>query len=114
MKESNLTANHPTYYGNGFTVRRREHSPNLSHTLLNVSYKTNCIAMQPQPTSGVGGNQFALYATIFIPQEELPSGRPPVCPMFKVRGPDLVSGILHTTQAPYQYACDFVLLTVVV
>ena len=27
LKELNLTANHPTYYGNGFTVRRREQHP---------------------------------------------------------------------------------------
>ncbi len=44
-------------------------APKLSHTLWNVSYKTNCIAMQPQTTSGVVGNQFALYATIFFTQE---------------------------------------------
>ena len=29
LKELNLTANHPTYYGNGFTVRRREYDPNF-------------------------------------------------------------------------------------
>jgi len=27
LKELNLTANLPTYYGNGFTVRRREQHP---------------------------------------------------------------------------------------
>jgi hypothetical protein len=55
-----------TPLNNGYrvTAGNGEQDPNRSHTLLNVSYKTNCIAMQPHPTSKVGGNQFALYATI--------------------------------------------------
>ena len=32
LKELNLTANHPTYYGNGFTVRRREQDPCTYYT----------------------------------------------------------------------------------
>ena len=34
--------------------------------------------------------------SIFFPQEGMPSTSPPVCGMFKVRHPVLVTGILHT------------------
>jgi len=40
--------------------------------------------------------QFALITSIFSPHKEMPSTSPPVCHVFIVHGPVLVTGILHT------------------
>ena len=79
----------PLDKGYRVTAGNGEQAPNLSHTLSNVSYKTNCLAMRPYSTSKVERNQFALYATILrisVFTTNLPSGRPPtLSPCFKCR-----------------------------